>query len=53
MAEKLSFYDLRAKKKFQTDKYKIVVKKKRRFAVAQAPSGCPSWRIMGMAKKSK
>ncbi len=51
MAETLSFYDLKAKKKFKTDKYKIVVRKKRRFAVAKAPSGIPSWRILGMAKK--
>jgi len=47
MAEKLSFYDLRAKKKFTTSNYKIVVKKGRRFAVADAPSGIKSWRIMG------
>ncbi len=51
MAEKLSFYDLKARKKFKTDKYKIVVRKKRRFAVAKAPSGIPSWRIIGAVKK--
>ena len=49
--EKLSFYDLKAKKKFMSDKYKMVVKKGRRFAVTTAPSGIPSWRIVGMAKK--
>jgi hypothetical protein len=49
MAEKLSFYDLKSKKKFNTDKYKIVTKKGRRFAVATAPSGIPSWRILGKA----
>ena len=49
--EKLSFYDLKKKKKFMTDKYKMVEKKGRRFAVAQAPSGIESWRIVGMAKK--
>ena len=49
--EELSFYDLRAKKKFKTKTYKVVTKKKRRFAVAKAPSGCPSWRILGAAKK--
>ena len=47
--EKLSFYDLKAKKKFITDKYKIVVKSKRRFAVAKAPSGIDSYRILGSA----
>jgi hypothetical protein len=50
MAVKLSFYDLKSKKKFMTDKYKTVVKKGRKFAVADAPSGIKSWRIMGMAK---
>ena len=48
--EKLSFYDLKAKKKFTSDKYEIVTKKGRRFAVCEAPSGIKSWRIMGMAK---
>jgi len=45
--EKLSFYDLKARKKFQTDKYVEVSKKGRRFAVANAPSGCKAWRILG------
>ena len=45
----LSFYDVKAKKKFKTNKYKIVKKKGRRFAVAKAPSGIESWRILGMA----
>jgi len=49
--EKLSFYDLRAKKKFMSDKYKMVERKGRKFAVCQSPSGSESWRIMGMAKK--
>jgi hypothetical protein len=49
MAEKLSFYDVKAKKKFNSDKYKVVNKKGRRFAVADAPSGIKSWRIMGRA----
>jgi len=47
--EKISFYDVKAKKKFMSDKYKIVVKKGRRFAVAKSPlSGIESWRILGM-----
>jgi len=49
MAEKLSFYDLKARKKFTSTDYKFVVKSGRRFAVAKAPSGAPSWRIV--AKK--
>jgi len=47
--EKLSFYDLSKRKKFTSDKYKIVVKKGRKFAVADAPSGNKAWRIMGKA----
>ena len=51
--EKLKFYDLKKRKSFSTDKYKIVTKKNRRFAVADAPSGIKSWRIVGKAKKTK
>lgn len=53
MAEKLKFYDLKGKKKFTTDKYKVVTKKNprtkkmMRFAVAMAPSGIESWRVLG------
>lgn len=43
----LKFYDLRARKAFKTDKYKIVVKKGRRYAVAKAPSGIEAYRIIG------
>jgi hypothetical protein len=49
MADKLSFYDLKAKKKFTSGDYKFVTKAGRRFAVATAPSGVASWRIV--AKK--
>ncbi|MFH1440341.1 MAG: hypothetical protein ABIG89_07255 [Candidatus Woesearchaeota archaeon] len=49
MAEKLSFYDVKGKKKFNSDKYEIKVKKGRRFAVADAPSGIKAWRILGRA----
>jgi len=51
--EKLSFYDLKAKKKFTTSKYTTVTKKGRRFAIADAPSGIKSWRILGAAKPKK
>lgn len=47
--EKLSFYDLKAKKKFNSSDYKYVNKKGRRFAVTKAPSGVQSWRIVGKA----
>ncbi len=36
--EKLVFYDLKAKKKFTSTKYKFKNIKKRRFAIAKAPS---------------
>lgn len=47
----LGFYDLKSKKKFKSSNYKIVTKKKRRFAVAKAPSGIDSYRIIGKPKK--
>lgn len=47
----LKFYDLKKKRTFTTDKFKFVVKQtkagKRYFAVANAPSGVKSWRIVG------
>ena len=45
--EKLKFFDLRTKKSFTPSSYKIVVKKGRRYAVATAPSGIKSYRILG------
>ena len=46
----LKFYDLKAKKSFTTDKYRIVSKSTKRgikyFAVAKAPSGVDSYRIV-------
>lgn len=48
---KLKFYDLKAKKVFYTDKYVTKTKGKVRFAVATAPSGVKSWRIIGRKKK--
>jgi len=45
--EKLSFYDVKTKKKFYTTDYKIVVKKGRRFAVAKSPTGTHEcWRTV-------
>jgi hypothetical protein len=49
MAEELSFYDVKGKTKFKTDKYRLETKKGRRFAVAKAPSGIEAWRILGKA----
>ena len=50
MPKKIQFYDLKAKKSFMSDDYKIEVRNKRKFAVAKAPSGIMSWKILGMAK---
>ena len=53
MAEKLKFYDLRGKKSFTSSNYDIkkrmVKGTSRRFAVADAPSGIKSWRVMKKA----
>lgn len=46
---RLTFFDLKTKKKFTTDKFRIETRKGRRFAVAKNPSGGESWRIMGSA----
>lgn len=43
---KLSFYDVKGKKKFTTDKYSFVTKKGRKYAVAKAPSGIMAYRIV-------
>jgi|TARA_R110000787_G_scaffold140764_1_gene254337 hypothetical protein len=44
--EKLKFYDLKSKKSFFSSKYKLVTKSGKNFAVADAPSGIKSWRIV-------
>lgn len=46
MAEQLSFYNLKTKKKFTTGTYKFVTKSGRRFAVA-TNNGTQCWRIVG------
>ena len=50
MAEELSFYDVKSKKKFKSSTYRVEIKNGRRFAVSKAPSGIESWRVLGMAK---
>ena len=54
--EKLDFYDLAGKKHFKTADYKLVKKTRKlksgkklpmTFAVAKAPSGHDSWKILG------
>jgi len=53
---KLKFYDLKSKKKFTSSNYKMVNKANKKgrtitFAVADAPSGIKSWRIVSNKKK--
>lgn len=52
---KLKFYDVKGKKSFTSDKFKVVKKGKRNFAVAKAPSGIEAYRIISkeMAKDLK
>ena len=50
----LEFYDVKAKKKFKTDKYKFEIKKSRRFAVAKSPyTGIMAYRIVPNKTKKK
>jgi hypothetical protein len=44
--KKLKFYDLRARKSFETDKYVLKTKNGRKFAVAKTVSGKESYRIV-------
>lgn len=43
----IKFFDLKAKKPFWSEDYRIILKKGRRFAVTKAPSGIEAWRIVG------
>ena len=47
---KLKFYDLKKRKSFNSDKYKLTSKRTKSgmkyFAVTQAPSKTESWRIV-------
>lgn len=51
--EKLKFYDLKKRKSFTTDKYKVKKLKKRHFAITKAPSGAESWRIISKVAYDK
>ncbi len=53
---KISFYDVKTKKKFETDSYNIKERSGRFFAVAKSPAGTHEcWRVMSadQAKKLK
>lgn len=50
MKEKLSFYDVKAKSKFESGEYDIrLAKNGRYFAVAKSPSGSEAWRVVSKA----
>lgn len=54
--EHLEFYDVKTKKKFKTDSFKIVDKSGRMFAVAKSPAGTHEcWRVVSkdFAAKNK
>ena len=54
--ETLSFYDVKSKKKFDSDDYRIEEKKGRYFAVTKSQSGPHEcWRVVGkeFAMKNK
>jgi len=55
--ETMEFFDVKSKKKFKTDKYKLVEKKGRFFVVAKAPAPGTHecWRVVSKdaAKKMK
>lgn len=52
--EKLSFYDVKTKKKFESDAYKVVEKGGRFFAVVKSPAGSHEcWRVLGKDQAAK
>ncbi|MBI2667777.1 hypothetical protein HYX17_03320 [Candidatus Woesearchaeota archaeon] len=54
--EKISFYDVKTKKKFETENYKIVDKGGRKFAVTKSLAGPHEcWRVVSkeFAQKNK
>lgn len=51
---KMSFYDVKTKKKFETDAYSVKEKAGRFFAVAQSPAGTHEcWRVLGKDQAAK
>ena len=52
--EKLSFYDVKSKKKFESDAYKVQEKSGRFFAVVKSPNGPHDcWRVLGKDQAAK
>lgn len=51
---KMSFYDVKTKKKFDTDDYRIVEKGGRNFAVTKSPAGSHEcWRVVSKDQAAK
>lgn len=54
MKEKLSFYDVKSKSKFESAEYDVrFAKNGRYFAVAKSPSGSEAWRVLSKAVGEK
>ncbi len=52
--EKLSFYDVKSKKKFTSDQYRVVTRGGRNFAVTKSPSGPHEcWRVLSKDQAAK
>lgn len=52
--EKLSFYDVKTKQKFETSEYRVEEKSGRFFAVTKAPSAAHEcWRVLGKEQAQK
>ena len=52
--EKMEFYDVKSKKKFSTDEYRVVEKGGRFFAVAKSQSGPHEcWRVVSKDTAAK
>jgi len=54
MAEKLSFYDVKTKSKFDATEYTVREKSGRFFAVTKSPKGTHEcWRVLGKDQAAK
>ena len=52
--EKLSFYDVKSKSKFETDTYQVKEKSGRFFAVTKSPKGTHEcWRVLSKDQAAK